>query len=490
MLIPTNTAGPINAEDWYRGTRTWNSAIQAAIDYAADQGTAATVVLSPGTTIELTGPIYLRNNVRFETNRHFYVSTSSWPANTGVFHFTSCSGAGVVGPYVRFSNKQAGIAWFDGGAHKCYLRDLTWNNGRSIWFANAVGPTYINNVAHYNGTAVIGAGANASASIEDVICHGVYGYNLQAEAVDINFNVKKFVLNGFHFKGFVGEAIDIGGGNCEYITISDGIIDCNKANATGINVKLNAKNVNISNVAIVNASASLAYGILIDDSNYVNLDGCFIDHTFTRGLQVEPGAKNLSGRLRCNSPMVFYEAVNVDLDVQMDLAQVSTTVLDAAIAVAASSGPITISGRIANYIGNGVAFTTCSALTLQDLQIYNVRRGILSDRAGNKIVINNVDIAQTSLYGVVVSAINDVHVNELRVRDYGKDSATPAILFGGVTRARVYNVFVKNGPSHPLAFNSGSFVHYDNIINQSVSVNSVSVNGAVTNITAGTTITW
>lgn len=329
--------------------RSPGAAIAAAIEHVwRNNGNGGgEVVLPPGAPIIVTEPIPARPGVLVRGPRRILVPPGVRVA-FGLFDVDGTDEFAIADLDLSLS-RRAGPAIIRGSASGFSARGLRVHAGRSIWFERGM-RARISDLICFGGTSAIGLGTRPSDLAEDIVVTGLQAYDMLNEAVDINYNVNGFKLQGFTFRRVSlrerGEAIDIGGGECRDISISNGLIDCSGSTfaVSGIRTKLGTQNLKISNVDIRNGESG-GIGILLDTVQGVVMDGVNIDGTFARGFFASAAARDVVWRSgRCDSPIHVNGATDVDIDVTHDGGGTDST--RPAITVSAGARRVVIRGMV------------------------------------------------------------------------------------------------------------------------------------------------
>lgn len=329
--------------------RSPGAAIAAAIEHVwrnnGDGG--GEVVLPAGSPIIVTEPIPARPGVLVRGPRRILVPPGVRTA-FGLFDVDGTDEFAIADLDMALS-RRAGPAIIRGGASGFSARGLRVQAGRSIWFERGM-RARISDMICFGGTSAIGLGTRPSDLAEDIVVTGLQAYDMLNEAVDINFNVNGFKLQGFTFRRVSlrerGETIDIGGGECRDISISNGMIDCagSAFPVSGIRAKLGTRNLKISNVDIRNGETG-GIAIHLDTVQGLVMDGVNVDSTFTRGFFASAAARDVVWRSgRCDSPLHVNGASDVQLDVTHDGGGTEST--QPAITVSSGAERVVISGIV------------------------------------------------------------------------------------------------------------------------------------------------
>ncbi len=157
------------------------------------------------------------------------------------------------------------------------IEDCVFENGVHLRVAGSSSNVVIRNNRFSGGKyALATQGGSAEQPVTDVQFIGNYVENTQNEGVDINHHtVRALIADNLFFNCHVSrdgketrnEVIDIGGGRCEDILVTDNVIDCNGQAVQGIYVKLGSERVIISGNVIRRCGVEPSGGGAIQVSN-------------------------------------------------------------------------------------------------------------------------------------------------------------------------------------------------------------------------------
>jgi hypothetical protein len=306
------------------GARSPGEAIAAAVDHVWRNNGASggEVLLPPGRAISVVAPIPARPGVTVRGPR--LIEVPEWAApGIGLFDVDGTEDFTLTDLLMSLG-KRCSPASIRGGASGFSARGIRVHRGRTFWFERG-GRARLSDIIYRGGTGVIGGGSRDGDRMEDVVATNIQAYDMDAEPIDLNFNVDGFSLTNFTFRhGSLrerGEMIDIGGGYCRNITIAHGLIDCGGAAhaTTGIKVKLGTRNLRILGVDIVNGNPGRSVGIHLAQVDGVTIEATNVDSTFARGLFSEPAASDVRWRGgRCDSLVRVNGGSDIDLDIVHD----------------------------------------------------------------------------------------------------------------------------------------------------------------------------
>lgn len=498
----------VNFETYKANGASDGEALQAAIDAAAAFAGGGDVVIPPGGDLVFTAPIEARAGVTVRGTRRLYVPSWTHGTSVGLFQVDGVDDFGIEGLTIETNGRLCGPAVITGGAEGFTARGLRLVQTRSLFFENG-GAARLHDIIARENTAAIGCGSGASANVYDIVATAIQAYDCTDEAVDVNYDTVGFVLNGFIFRrcntGGAGETIDIGGGTCSDIVIANGVIDCGGTTGFaqgGIKIKLASKRVTVSGVKIINgdAAVSTAYAIHIADAcESVNVLGCDVDTSFARGFYIENGtAKDIAWRGgTCNSPIII-NGVNVTVDATHDGEDTASTT--AGVAFGAAAFRCEFNGEVKNRpSANGVsAASGAEECGIGRATISTCLRGFEGVSGSSGLYVRSLECSDVLRYGVVMANVPYLRIDYVRCVDCSAQTSGSfaAVHLGNGCDQAVIGTVISQGATggralHLAATSSGDIdqVTYHKAITIGTAATGVTSTN-VTNLTAGTAITW
>ncbi len=425
----------VSVTQFMTGGRTAGAAIAAAIDHVwrnnGDRG--GEVLLPAGPPLVVGAPIAARPGVTVRgTGARIEVPANTPGRSFGLFDVDGTDRFTLLDLTLSLS-RRAGPAVIRGDASDFSARGLRVEGGRSIWFARGR-RARIADMICWGGTNAVGGGGGPDDRSEDVVVTNLQAYDMQDEAIDINFNMAGFYLSGFTFRRCSlarrGEVIDIGGGECRDITIANGLVDCSGSphRVGGIGVKRNTRNVSITGVDIINGQAEGSVAIRLHNSMRVNIAAVNVGPGFTYGFYSNSGTNEVEWRGgRCDSPLRINGGADVDLDVMHDGGNTESTL--PAFTVAAGARRATIRGLVRNrprapavLLGFGRGSTEgCRVL---DLQAQGVERAIAGLARTEGLRVSGLRAAAIGKEAIhLADGARDATLRDITVADYSRDAA-------------------------------------------------------------------
>lgn len=238
------------------------------------------------------------------------------------------------------------------------------------------------------GLALGGDGAgNTDGAVENTIVAGNIIRGAYSEGIDVNWDVVYATIAGNQLRGNnVGageEEIDIGGGQCRDIIVSDNIVDGAGLSGTGINVKMGSKNVKVADNVLRNfradsgAAVSVMYGASETDILGNTIYGCN-KGVWVRSAQGAPTGINIA-----NNRIAYYTTFGVHLDgvsgASLGDIQVSNNKLDGC--------DVGLDGLLAEYVNDLIAEGNRARQNQRGMRFGAGMSGIVS---GNNLKGNSV----------------------------------------------------------------------------------------------------
>lgn len=460
ITLPANTLGGQAAErvtytQFKTSGRTDVEAINAAMaEIFTNNGNAGgEVIVPPGAAIACTAPITAYSGVRLRGARELTVP--SWSLGTGV-GLIDCDGVTdfAVDGFRINTGRRCNAVMVKGGATGVSISRFVMDDCRSIFALNG-SQIRINDVIARNGTGLFGCGSNSSSDIADVTITNAQAYDMRNEAIDLNFNIRRFTLTGFVFRRCSssqnGEVIDLGGGYHDDIAISDGVIDCGGVDAPftvgGIKAKQGVRRLSIDGVKITNGKplVSTSVGLALTEVYDVDITGVQIDDTFGRGLFIEPDARDVRWNGgSCNSIAVIY---GQRCDLRFDHDGQGTSNASPAVNIGTAAANIAYSGRVrarpnaaAVDIGGGVGGATDCGV--RNLVVEGCLRGVFLRTGSVRPFVEGATLRNVARIGITHEAtVPDASIRNVVGIDCSTETAlgSPLINVAADCHGSTYN---------------------------------------------------
>jgi len=282
------------------------------------------------------------------------------------------------------SNTQIINCVFLGQVSACFV----WKNSVNTLFAN-------NRTA--GGAFAIATGGDAAGNTDGPVLfttiYNNYISDSTSEAIDINWDTKHCLIDSnfiYNHNIVAGEEeIDIGGGVCNNITVSNNYLNSMGHALEGINVKLNTTNVKLLNNTIVNGNISNtnSRGIYIDgktvDVTPATVANCQVEGNtisgFTRGITVAGINKYISvidntvttTSSSANAKGIETGGTTTGIDIVGNRVNGSTTTGGAGIYLNSMTKGNVSGNTVYNYVGAGIQVFSASEATVSANTVFD-----------------------------------------------------------------------------------------------------------------------
>lgn len=284
------------------------------------------------------------------------------------------------------------------------------------------------------------AAGNTNGPVTNTTIRGNYLSGAISEGVDLNWDTQGCLVEGnFLIDNNMTAAeddIDIGGGTCFDIIVSNNVIDSGGRSTTGVNIKLNTSNVKVVGNNIgggLDASASIGVRVQAYDGTLTVHDVEVIGNTisgFNKGVEVAYGANHV--KVAFNNIGGLRAAANSNgIDVY------GTSATNAAVVNNVEIFGNTINGGdLAG--GSGVNVDDCTTFSISHNRIYGMGADgitLLSPSTGGRIIGNEISGCDDG----IVSLATDTLISENIIRENDKHGLNIQGVRTTVTGNHIYN---------------------------------------------------